>query len=62
MKSGQLTEHQKKNIFFKNHAENETERLVPDLFIFSEKLYLRLKQVVCSLASIYFDSHQLGIQ
>ena len=62
MKSGQLTEHQKKNIFFKNHAENETERLVPDLFIFSEKLYLRLKQVVSSLASIYFDSHQLGIQ
>ena len=31
-------------------------------FYFLEKLNMRLKQVVCSLASIYFDSLQLTIQ
>ena len=32
MKFGQLMEYNKENIFFKIHAENETGRLVPDLF------------------------------
>ena len=32
MKFGQLIEYNKINIFFKNYAVNETERLVPDLF------------------------------
>ena len=32
MKLGQLIEYNKINIFFKNYAVNETERLVPDLF------------------------------
>ena len=27
--------------FFKNHAENEAERLVPDRFCFLRKLYIR---------------------
>ena len=40
--------------FFKFQEENEAGRVVPDLFF--------LKQVVCSLVSIYFDSSQLGIQ
>ena len=36
MKSGQLIEYNKRNIFFK-HAENEVGRLVSDLFLFFEK-------------------------
>ena len=48
--------------FFKNHAENPTERLVPNLFLFLKKIYVRRKQMVCSLVSIYFDSRQLGLQ
>ena len=39
MKFGQLIEY-KRNIFFKNHTENEAGRLVPDLS-FSKKLYIR---------------------
>ena len=34
MKFGQLIEYNKRNIFFKNYAENEARRLVSDLFIF----------------------------
>ena len=34
MKLGQLIEYNKGDIFFKNYAENEAERLVPDLFLF----------------------------
>ena len=37
MKFGQLIEYIKRNIFFKNYAENEASRLVPDLFLFFEK-------------------------
>ena len=35
MKFGQSIEYNKRN--FKNYAENEAGRLVPDLFLFSEK-------------------------
>ena len=34
MKFGQLIEHNKRNIFFKNHAEYEVGRLVPGHFLF----------------------------
>ena len=34
MKFGQFIEYNKTNIFFKNNAEAETGRLVPDLFLF----------------------------
>ena len=37
MKLGQLIEYNKRNIFFKNYAENEAGRLVPDLFLFCKK-------------------------
>ena len=37
MKFGWLTEHNKKNTFFKNYVENKAERLVPDLFLFFKK-------------------------
>ena len=38
MKFGQLIEYNKRNIFFKNYAENEARRLVPDFFYFLKKL------------------------
>ena len=37
MKLGQLIEYNNRNIFFKNYAKNEAERLVLDLFLFSKK-------------------------
>ena len=37
MKFGQLIEHNKRNILFKNYSENEAGRLVQDLFLFFEK-------------------------
>ena len=36
-KFGQLKEYNKGIFFFKNYAENEAGRLVPDLFLFFEK-------------------------
>ena len=33
MKFGQLIEYNKRNVFFKDYAENEAERLAPDLFL-----------------------------
>ena len=41
MKFGQLIENNKRNIFFKNHAENEAGRLVPDLFLYLKKCFIR---------------------
>ena len=37
MKLGEIIEYNKRNIFFKNYAENEAGRLVPDLFLFFKK-------------------------
>ena len=37
MKVGQSVEYNTEIFFFKNYAENETGRLVPDLFLFFEK-------------------------
>ena len=37
MKVGQSVEYNTVIFFFKNYAENETGRLVPDLFLFFEK-------------------------
>ena len=40
MKFCQLVEYNKRNIFLKNLVENETRRLVPDLFlVFKKALY-----------------------
>ena len=41
MKFGHLIEIIRKILFFKNHAENEAGRLVPDIFLFFEKLSMR---------------------
>ena len=41
--------------FFKHHAEDEEEKLVPYLFfLFKKMLYVRPKQVVSTLVSIYY--------
>ena len=49
MKFGQLIEHNKRNIFFKNYAEYEVGRLVPGHFLFFKNLNMRYKQVDFSL-------------
>ena len=43
MKPGQLIEYNKRKIFFKNHAQNEAERLVPDLILFYKKASYEVK-------------------
>ena len=48
--------------FFKNHAENERGRLVPDLLLFFKKSSFEVNAIGHSLASIIFDSLQLGKQ
>ena len=37
IKFHQLIEYPKRNIFFKNYAENEARKLVPDYFLFLKK-------------------------
>ena len=37
MKLGQLMVHIKINFFLQSYAENKSERLVPDLFLFFDK-------------------------
>ena len=57
MTFGPLIEYNKRNIFCKNHGLG---RLVFFFFKKKEKLFVRWKQVVCSLLSKYFDSPQLA--
>ena len=47
---------------FKHHAENEAGILGLDLFLVFKKALNEVKQAVCSLVSIHFDSPKLGIQ
>ena len=57
---GPLIEYSNRNGFFlKNYAENEASRLVPDLYLFLEKLNMRWKQVVYDLVLICFNSPYL---
>ena len=46
--------------FFKNHAENEVVRLVPDLFLLSKKALHEAKQMVSTLFLIHFVSPRIG--
>ena len=46
--------------FFKNQAENEAERIVPDLFLFFKNALNEVEQVICTLVSISFNSSRLG--
>ena len=43
MKFGQVKEYKREIFFFKNHAENEAGRLVPDLFLFFKKALYDVK-------------------
>ena len=42
MKFSQVVEYKNNNFFFKNYAENEAGRLVPDLFVF-QKRFMEVK-------------------
>ena len=44
MKFGQLIEHPKRNIFFKNYAENDVGKIVPDHFLFFKKALYYVKE------------------
>ena len=46
-------------LFLKNYAENEAERLVPDLFLFLNKAWYEVKESGLWLS---FNMCQLGIQ
>ena len=56
VKFGELIEYFNRNIFFEKHAENESGRIVPDLFLsfFFKKLYINSKQVASALILTYF--------
>ena len=43
MTFGQLIENHKRIFFFKNYAENETGKLVPDHFLFFKKALYEVK-------------------
>ena len=60
MKFGQLIRYKVRDIFFKNHAEIEAGRLVLDPFLFLKNFYMKKKERVANLTSIYFDSSRLG--
>ena len=57
---GQLIEYYVKNIFLKNHAENEPVRLVSDHFCFFQKNIIWGKKSDSNLVSIYFDNLTIG--
>ena len=52
MKFGQFIEYNKRNIFLKNHAENEA---VPDLPLFFKKVLYRMKASVLQLSLNIFQ-------
>ena len=43
IKFSQVIEYNKRNIFFKNHAENEAGRIVPDLLVFFKIALYKVK-------------------
>ena len=43
MEFGKLVKYKVRNISFKTHAENEAERLVPDLFLFFIKALYKVQ-------------------
>ena len=53
MKFGQLLEYNNRNVFFKNHAENEARRIFPDFFFFFLKK--TLYEVIASFLQLSFN-------
>ena len=47
--------------FFKNHGENEAEKLIPDAFKFFKKALYELKASVLQLSFNIFRLPELGI-
>ena len=50
VKFGQVIEYNKRNIFIKNHAQNEAGGLVPDLFLCFKKVLYEVKESVLQLS------------
>ena len=46
MKFDQLIEYTRKLFYFKNHAENEVGRLVPDILLFFKEMLYKVKAIV----------------
>ena len=62
MKFTQLIEYDTRNILIqKTMHKNEAGKLVPAAFCFLKKLFIRQKEMVCSLISLYFDSPKTSI-
>ena len=49
-----------RDFFFKNNAENEAERLLPDLFLFFEKALYDVKAKALHLSFNIFDTLRFG--
>ena len=56
MKFGQLVEYNQRNIFIQKYAQNETGRLVPDLFLVFQKALYQVKTSGLQLSSLNFDT------
>ena len=66
MEFGQLIECNQKNIFFKNHAKNEADRLVPDTFYFYKSVILGIRmlsgaqfQYISTALNLAYDKNKL---
>ena len=59
MKLGQFIKYDVRNIFLKNHSENEEGRLFPDLCLLFKKVSYEIKGSGVHLISIYFNIHRL---
>ena len=58
-----LIEHNTGKFFFKNHAENEADRLIPDLFLFFKKAFFEVKASGLQLRDILnFDFLGKGLR
>ena len=54
MKFGQVIEYKTEAFLDKNHAENEADRLVPDLFLFFKKALYEVKAIGLQLILNHF--------
>ena len=62
VKLGQVIEYNKRKVFLQTSCRKWGKETSSRPLCFLKKLYMKQKQVVCSLVSIYFGSLQLGIQ
>ena len=62
MKFGQVIDYSCRNNFLQISCRKWGREASLDLVLFSKKDFYEVKELVCSLVSIYFDSPQLGVQ